>query len=407
MLSTFFVCLTFSTGIPILYPIAAVNFFLFYFSEKYFFIHMYRIPPHFATLVGRRVAGLIPLGILIHLAMSVWVLSNNDLFSSNSGNQSTSSGLVQSSVFGTTIKDKITGYATFPLFMCFCAVIGLHLLYYYYKYSKKTIDRVYDFFFGFCSAKYREQMIARRKKTPLQNITFTRAVQRNLIKGLASYNILQNPTYKEAFGITWKFAVENKGVRDVRKMKAKAQATEDEDDAAKVEELTRNAVGLPRNLRSQPAKAGKKMAGGLDRNRSFFGAFSDGKETTKQQPAERPSSGNGSHPNHPQAVGMQLPPPQYGGRGPTPPAQGHNGYGNGQPNGGRGYPQQAYGPPPGSYPHGQPQPHNGKGRQGYAHPVPHGHPQQQYGGYGPAQQAQHRNQYQMVPQNGNPNQRRL
>lgn len=231
MLSTFFVCLTFSTGIPILYPIAAANFLFFYFSEKYFFIHMYKIPPHFATLVGRRVAGLIPLGILIHLAMSIWVLSNNTLFKDSNSASSTSTiavddddtngsaGLIQSGVFGTVIQDKITGYATFPLFMCFCTVIGAHLLYYYYKYSKRTIDKMYDFFFGFCSAKYREQMIARRKKKPLANVSFTRAVQRNLIKGLASYNILQNPTYKEAFGITWKFAVEHKGVRDVRNMK--------------------------------------------------------------------------------------------------------------------------------------------------------------------------------------------
>jgi hypothetical protein len=47
-------------------------------------------------------------------------------------------------------------------------------------------------------------------------VTYTRAVQRNLIKGLATYNILQNPTYKESFAITWKFAMNNKGVREVR-----------------------------------------------------------------------------------------------------------------------------------------------------------------------------------------------
>ena len=37
-----------------------------------------------------------------------------------------------------------------------------------------------------------------------------------LLLGLATYNILQNPVYKEAFGITWKFAVDNKDVRSVR-----------------------------------------------------------------------------------------------------------------------------------------------------------------------------------------------
>lgn len=182
---------------------------------------------------------------------------------------------------------------------------------------------------------------------------------------------------------------------------------EDEDDAAKVEELTRSAVG-PRNLRSQPPKAGKKIAGGLDRNRSFFGAFNDDASADKgsKRPAaspepERPPSGG-----YPQTVVMQAPPVM--GRGAPPP--------NGAPAGGHGgnaghYYQQQNGGHGHHHPQGQ-QPHPG---QGYAHPVPHGHPQrhgQPPADYGPAQQAQHRNQYQMVPNNnhgggGNPNQRRL
>lgn len=50
-------------------------------------------------------------------------------------------------------------------------------------------------------------------------MTYSRAIQRNLIKGLATYNVLQNPKYKEAFGITWKFAVDHSRVRSVRELK--------------------------------------------------------------------------------------------------------------------------------------------------------------------------------------------
>lgn len=50
-------------------------------------------------------------------------------------------------------------------------------------------------------------------------MTYVRAVKRNLIKGLATYNILQNPAYKEAFGITWKFAIDHHDVRSIRKHK--------------------------------------------------------------------------------------------------------------------------------------------------------------------------------------------
>ncbi len=50
-------------------------------------------------------------------------------------------------------------------------------------------------------------------------VTFTRAVERNLIKGLSSYNILQNPQYKEAFGISWTFANTHNHLREVRSEK--------------------------------------------------------------------------------------------------------------------------------------------------------------------------------------------
>lgn len=69
-------------------------------------------------------------------------------------------------------------------------------------------------------------------------ITYTRAVQRNLIKGLATYNILQNPVYKDAFGITWKFAVEHKDVNAIRL--DKGAADEEDDDAAKADKLQRD-----------------------------------------------------------------------------------------------------------------------------------------------------------------------
>jgi hypothetical protein len=56
-------------------------------------------------------------------------------------------------------------------------------------------------------------------------VTYTRAVQRNLIKGLATYNILQNPIYKESFAITWKFAMSNKNVRAVRNNKVNCKSS--------------------------------------------------------------------------------------------------------------------------------------------------------------------------------------
>lgn len=299
IMSTFFVCLTFSTGIPVLYPIAAFNFLLFYFSEKYMFIHLYKIPPHFTTLVGRRATTLIPIAILMHLAMSIWMLSNNELFVSKEKTQS-DEVLVSSFKFGGTIRDKIVGQATFPLFMTFCAVIVVHLMYFYYKYSRKTIDRVYDFLFGFVTLRKKEAKIKKEQKENWKaKVPFARAVLRNLIKGLSSYNILRNPEYKEAFGITWKFAVENKGVRAVRRMKAKAQAAVEEEDAEKAEELQRrslmnrsNDAGGAPSLKSTKKVKGLTRGNDNNRNRSFYGALAAqdlGSSSTDQTPTNNES----------------------------------------------------------------------------------------------------------------------
>lgn len=43
IMSTLFVCLTFSTGIPVLYCVAAGNYVVYYFVEKYLFIRFYKV----------------------------------------------------------------------------------------------------------------------------------------------------------------------------------------------------------------------------------------------------------------------------------------------------------------------------------------------------------------------------
>ena len=64
-----------------------------------------------------------------------------------------------------------------------------------------------------------KKLVHEENTSPLINIantvSYPRAVQRNLIKGLATYNILHNPKYKEKFAITWKFAMRHRHVRSV------------------------------------------------------------------------------------------------------------------------------------------------------------------------------------------------
>ena len=85
LMSTFFCCFTFSTGIPILYSFSAANFGLYYLVEKFLFIRLYRIPPHFSNVVGVFATSLVPFALVIHLGMSIWVLSDKTIFDSGSG----------------------------------------------------------------------------------------------------------------------------------------------------------------------------------------------------------------------------------------------------------------------------------------------------------------------------------
>jgi hypothetical protein len=88
LMSTLFVCLTFSTGIPVLYCVAAGNFAMFYFVEKYLFIQFYKAsssftclsivligcqqaPPHLTSNIGKSATSMIPFAVALHLAMSM------------------------------------------------------------------------------------------------------------------------------------------------------------------------------------------------------------------------------------------------------------------------------------------------------------------------------------------------
>jgi hypothetical protein len=161
LITTIFVCLTFSTGIPILYPIAAVNFGLFYITEKYFFIHLYKIPPHFNALVGKMATTLIPYALIIHIIMAIWVLSNDGLFRDHTHHSSTASNSIDTDVyyyygsadnlnnapissdeFRHKLVEKITGYSTLPLFITLIVVIAIILLMYITQSVTMGLERV-------------------------------------------------------------------------------------------------------------------------------------------------------------------------------------------------------------------------------------------------------------------------
>ena len=83
LLVTYYICLMYGTGIPLLYYIGCFSFAVTYWVDKWLFIRFYRSPPHYSEQISVRASKLTAYpALLVHLAMSIWILGNEEIFSS-------------------------------------------------------------------------------------------------------------------------------------------------------------------------------------------------------------------------------------------------------------------------------------------------------------------------------------
>ena len=75
-----FVCLTFSTGLPILLPVAMVSFIVSFWVDKFLFAYVYRTPPRYGPELAAQFTSLLPFAALLKLAVGFWMLTNGDIF---------------------------------------------------------------------------------------------------------------------------------------------------------------------------------------------------------------------------------------------------------------------------------------------------------------------------------------
>jgi hypothetical protein len=79
ILNFFFVCLMFSTGMPILYVIGAFAFAATYMFEKFTFLNVANRPPQYKERIAILIASVMPLGALLKIAIGGWMLTNHSL----------------------------------------------------------------------------------------------------------------------------------------------------------------------------------------------------------------------------------------------------------------------------------------------------------------------------------------
>jgi hypothetical protein len=143
LLSTFFVCMSYNLGIPILNLIALINFIVYYFIDKALFIHVCSSPARINVKLNKRVRSLIPIAIVLHLCISIWTLCNKDVFSSD--DTPFSQGL-QTAIYSMfsydIIKELFSGTIyeahVFPLFVFLISLLALRAVVDICKYLDRT-----------------------------------------------------------------------------------------------------------------------------------------------------------------------------------------------------------------------------------------------------------------------------
>jgi hypothetical protein len=115
-----------------------------------------------------------------------------------------------------SIGEKISHPHTFPLFLLFVLVTVALLI-------AKIFDEIVDFLHTLVKACFGSLLARSEFYQDLERflfnticISYSRAVRRGIIKGLATYNILQNPRYKEVFAISDDFALAHSRVKSLR-----------------------------------------------------------------------------------------------------------------------------------------------------------------------------------------------
>lgn len=228
-LASFTVCLFFSTGIPVLNVIAFFSFFFTYFVEKFLFLNYYRTPPRYNTAISQEATRMIPWIVVAHLMMSIWTLSIDGIFAltaSSNTNITSSAEVAAASKSNSFVANLITTVTTeqiFPIFMLLVVVMVALVLEWLSEHFFGSVSEAFVAVFGnVCSkwgymAEIRKYNELKKSNAKAKNaITYTRAVQRGIFKGLSTYNILQNPYYMEAFSISSKFASEHGSVNSLK-----------------------------------------------------------------------------------------------------------------------------------------------------------------------------------------------
>ena len=237
ILVTFFVCFVYAATMPILLLIGALSFYAGYWVDKFLFLRFYRIPPSYGRELSRGVANTIQVALLLHVLVSIWSFSQDDLFVTPPDTTSLLGRTIEASTrwMHRSIARHLQKSHIQPLLVLFLVLAATMLVRQVFNAVTNTMRALFRILT--CRTPnprpqhYDEEQQGRGggccscaclgKADGLESVncidvTYPRAVERGLIKGLHTYNILANPRYKNAFGIGDGFAEKHCHVESTR-----------------------------------------------------------------------------------------------------------------------------------------------------------------------------------------------
>lgn len=212
--NTVFVTLMYSSGMPVLLPIAAMSFLVSFWVDKYLFLRFYRKPPHYDTRMGMRMTGLLPYAILLHLGFAAWMYSNRAIFSSNeyiveaaqTGALSVGGALQDATL---SYSDRLSQVHVVPFVVLFFIIV-------LYMSASAALQQLGSFLgrclsvatCGHCQAHadFLSQLAQNKETLTFQQATSVGADGRApKMIGTPSYNILAQPQCQDAFALSSNF----------------------------------------------------------------------------------------------------------------------------------------------------------------------------------------------------------
>lgn len=208
VLVTLYVCWMYAISMPLMPVFGAISCYLSYWIDKFLFCNFYRTPPLYSDDMGKRCTTLLGYLVILHLGMSLWMMGCEEIFQGEplSGNR-----YPDDFVRSSSLQEKLSKKHLFPFIMTLI-IIGAGMI--LSRVSSTFLRKVCSCLQCLTCRKGNTLKTLRSNMNTVQ-VDYSSARDREIIQGLSSYNILQNPKYQEAFAITPEFAENHNRVTSI------------------------------------------------------------------------------------------------------------------------------------------------------------------------------------------------